>query len=208
MCRSGAGAQAADRRVRGPRQRGGEGRGRRRGPEEADRARPAQVTDADKATLEAKGALQTGEEYLGGRAKVQEGERVLVAGGGASGAWVCQAAQQAGAGEVDWTARHKLPRPPSTEEIVDPATGEKKVQFTEFGKIENEIQQRAAALGGKEPSEEDVKAMREAGDRYRSMVEAHQSKLEADAVTRAKDAEAALAALPAGGDPETEKELL
>ena len=168
---------------------------------------PGQMTDADKKTLEGQGALQTGEEYLGGRAKVQEGERVLVAGGGASGAWVCQSVQAAGAGQVDWTARHKLPKPPSTEEVVDPTTGEKKVQFTPFGEIENRIQQQAAALGGKEPTPEQEAQMKNDGDAYRTMVAAHQTKLEADAVKKADEAKAALATLPAGTDEAKRKEL-
>jgi hypothetical protein len=170
-------------------------------------ANPPQVTADDKKELEASGAMQTGEEYLGGRAKVQEGERVLVAGGGASGAWVCQSVQAAGAGQVDWTARHKLPKPPSTEEVVDPDTGEKKVKFTPFGEIENRIQQTAAALGGKAPTPEQEAQMQADGDKYREMVAAHHVKLEQDAVKKADAAKAALAALPAGTSDEKRVEL-
>jgi hypothetical protein len=169
-------------------------------------ANPPQVTAEDKKDLEARGAMQTGEEYLGGRAKVQEGERVLVAGGGASGAWVCQSVQAAGAGQVDWTARHKLPKPPSTEEVVDPDTGEKKVKFTPFGEIENRIQQTAAALGGKAPTPEQEAQMQADGDKYREMVAAHHAELAQKAKDKVKDAEAALAAPSVTPDQQTKLE--
>jgi hypothetical protein len=160
----------------------------------------------DQRQLMSTGSLQTAEEYLGGRAKVQEGERVLVAGGGASGAWAAQSAAAAGAGQVDWQGRPATPRPPSTEEYTD-AEGNRKVRFTPFGELENKVQKQVESLAGKTPTPEQAAEMEATSTAYNAKLREEEGRLLDEAKRKAEEAKRKLATLPAAASPAERQRL-